>query len=238
MLLIVSFTNSLEELLHRQEDDTGCLDCSSDRVRFATPCSSICEHRSVVAIQHAVQQGPCGSFVDISLCSILIKHTIKAESLIFRSSAIRSGKLGAALDCMVLRWVEDTTIISLLCPSSCKWIALTGICRPPPSTRAECPLISTRAPELLQESHHRGRGDRLAHASIAQLLGPVTVSQTAINIAWTGHTVNGRTLIATLIEEAPSEAAMIACEGYASGKGRGSSDAKPKNCSEKKRPGH
>ena len=83
---------------------------------FAAPCSSVREYRSVVAIQHTVQQVPCGSFVDISLRSVFIKYSVKAESLIFRSSAIWSGKFGAALNCMVLRWVEDTARISLLCP--------------------------------------------------------------------------------------------------------------------------
>lgn len=42
------------------------------------------------------------------------------------------------------------------------------------------------------------------------------VGQSAINRACAGHTVNGRTLMATLMEEAPSAAAMMACVGYAS----------------------
>ena len=101
-------------------------------------------------------------------------------------------------------------------PSIFSRVALTGICHPPPSTLAECLLISMRALELRPVSRHRGRGARLARASIAQLPGPVMVSQSKITGTWPEHTVNGRTLIATLIEEAPSVAAMIACAGYAS----------------------
>ena len=218
MLLIVSFSNSLEELLHRQKDDTRCLHCPRDRVCFTAACSSVCKYCSVVAIQHTVQQAPCGSFVDISLGSILIKYTVKAESLIFRSSAIWSGKLGPPLDCMVLRWVEDTAKVSLFHVTFLKNV-LTGTCRPPPSAPAECPLISTRELELPQVNHHQGRGGRPAHGSIAQLLGPVAMSLDLYSRAWAERTVNGRTLMATLIEEAPSEAAaMTICVGYTSEK--------------------
>ena len=40
------------------------------------------------------------------------------------------------------------------------------------------------------------------------------VSQSMVNKACAGHTVNGRTLIATLMEEAPSVAAMTDFAGY------------------------
>ena len=40
------------------------------------------------------------------------------------------------------------------------------------------------------------------------------VSQSMVNRACAGHTVNGRTLIATLMEEAPSVAAMTVSAGY------------------------
>ena len=64
-------------------------------------------------------------------------------------------------------------------------------------------------------SHHQGRGDHRAHASIARPLGPaMDKSESMINRACVGHTVNGRTLIATLMEEAPSVAAIIVCAGY------------------------
>ena len=64
-------------------------------------------------------------------------------------------------------------------------------------------------------SRHQGRGGRPAHASIVQLLGPAMFSKSASNGTLGERTVNGRTLIATLIEEAPSVAAIIACASYA-----------------------
>ena len=48
------------------------------------------------------------------------------------------------------------------------------------------------------------------------------------NRAWTRHTVNGRTLIATLMEEAPSVAAMIACAVYAIAEVRAMIEQSPK----------
>ena len=63
--------------------------------------------------------------------------------------------------------------------------------------------------ELQQESHRPGRGDRLVHASVAPLLEPVIMSDIPTRQAFVMHTVKGRTRIATLMDEAPSEAAML-----------------------------
>lgn len=60
-----------------------------------------------------------------------------------------------------------------------------------------------------QVSHRRGRGGRQEHVSIAQLLEPAKVSHYVIISIKGVHTVNGRTLMATLMEEAPSDAAIV-----------------------------
>ena len=59
-------------------------------------------------------------------------------------------------------------------------------------------------------NHRRGREGLPVHVSIAQLLEPTKISHSAINRARARHTVKGRTLIATLMDEAPSVAAMMA----------------------------
>ena len=61
---------------------------------------------------------------------------------------------------------------------------------------------------LQQGSHHQGREDRQGLGSIAQLLVPSQVVNEESSGAQISPTVNGRTLIATLMEEAPSDIAI------------------------------
>ena len=89
---------------------------------------------------------------------------------------------------------------------------LTSIYHQLPSVQVEGPSVRALALEFPRENHHRERVDHQVYASVAQLLEPA--SHKHLDTVWfkISPTVNGRTLIATLMEEAPSEAAMLMWE--------------------------
>ena len=62
-------------------------------------------------------------------------------------------------------------------------------------------------------SHHQGREDLLKHDLIALLLVPGFYNKPKITFIINSElTVKGRTRIATLMDDAPSEAAMLSVE--------------------------
>ena len=64
------------------------------------------------------------------------------------------------------------------------------------------------------------------------------VSQSMVKRSCAGHTVNGRTLIATLMEEAPSVAAITVCAGYVFVGMRAMTTWSPKVFNERKKADH
>lgn len=88
-LFFFQFLYLLEKLLHRQEDYAWLLRSTCDGVRLAAPSRTVSEHRSIVAVQHTVEQVPRSRFVDIALGRILIEDSIESESLVFHPLALR-----------------------------------------------------------------------------------------------------------------------------------------------------
>lgn len=78
-----------------------------DRMGLSAACCPVCEHGSVVSIQHTVQKISCRGFVHVALRCILVEDSIESESLVLHTLSLRYDGSGEALNGIVLGRVED-----------------------------------------------------------------------------------------------------------------------------------
>lgn len=69
---------------------------------------AISEDGGVVAVEHAVEEGFGGAFVDVGLGDVVVEDAVEAEGLVFGAFAGGVKGAGEALDGVVFGGVEDS----------------------------------------------------------------------------------------------------------------------------------